>query len=202
MTAEIEELTEMFSGTSIRLISATQENRDLKTKFDDFCLKSESYAAQCEHQIGELTTQCSDWKEKYSSFDARFQVKQTECDTLNAEKQRLEEELGALQKVQKTQQKQLTHFEGIYKGVDITYLHEEIEGLKTGAHSSQVQEKVLEAQLYELRDQILKITNEYHKVKAREIKKMPAINSAHISDFSDQDEAVKVKEREAAARKA
>lgn len=67
------------------------------------------------------------------------------------------------------QRAQLLDYEERYKGIDITRMHEEIESLKTKSYGHQVKEKLLQANLFKIRDQMLQIHDKYVQSKKQEI---------------------------------
>ena len=71
----------------------------------------------------------------------------------------------------KLQQKKIDHFETKYMGIDISKLHEELEGYKTRYYAAKIAEKSVLDQLYEVRDRMLKVASAYDKHKDSEYQK-------------------------------
>ena len=82
-------------------------------------------------------------------------------------------------------------------------MHEEIESIRTKLHASQVNEKIVLNDLYQVRDRMLKIAAEYDTQKAAEIEKMvkkPKTYNGPALDFQDSAKAAKIRARENKAK--
>ena len=109
---------------------------------------------------------------EYSTFNERYEAKETECEKLSKQLKQLKKDHDLLTKQSAMQKRKIEDFEIRYKGIDIGYVHAEQEKIKTLLYKAQVSERAAINDLFRLRYKLLSLFIQYDEKKQAEIQKM------------------------------
>eukprot|EP00347_Sterkiella_histriomuscorum_P015137 403358179 len=157
-TTQVEDLQEILSQTINDLVKLDGEHNSLVERFNNYYQECDRYIKDRETKIKEFKNLNDDQQDQINRLTNLFTREKQEHESLQKTHTSFLEQYNIMRNENVKLREEVMMYEEKYKFIDISKMHEKVQLLSTQLQQSEKKRKIVQQELFDLRDKILRAT--------------------------------------------